>query len=259
MRSRPLPGPISRVMSDRRRSFGTVVGMLRRTFLLTASASIALLACSARTEEPLGPHPNPSVFQLLIVDHETAFADAGVPYVQALAGEGLLPVEGVELIKLPSYGRDGHRTIEGPTVAASSDRAALERAFEALPEKWRLPSSHALRYGQGSWRPGSDEPLWAAFVVQSDPVVDANGVQRVGLVDDGVGVEVIMTREAGERFAEVSGANVGRKLAIVFNGEVLSDPVIAEAITGGRAVITVGAEPAENEALARALKQALER
>jgi preprotein translocase subunit SecD len=48
------------------------------------------------------------------------------------------------------------------------------------------------------------------------------------------------TEDGGRRFAEVTRANVQRKLAIVVDGESLSSPVIQEAITGGSAQITLG-------------------
>jgi len=53
-------------------------------------------------------------------------------------------------------------------------------------------------------------------------------------------VSLVFTTEAGERFAEVTEANVDRKLAIMLDGQVMSAPVIKERIAGGRAQITLG-------------------
>ncbi len=236
--------------------------MIRRSFLaaLTCAAIITCVGCSGSTTPEAGPHPNPSVFELAVVDHETPFGDAAAPYVQALAGAGKLPVAGVELVKLPSYGREGHHVVDGATIAVARERATLERAFDELPEAWRLPPSHALRYGQKPWRDG--ELLWGVYVVKSEAIVNANDVAEVELADTSsgaMGVQLTLTREGGQRFAEVSGANIGRKLAIVLDGEVLSDPVVHEAITGGTVMVTVPGGEAEHAALANTLRAKLAR
>ncbi|MCI6869250.1 MAG: protein translocase subunit SecD [Selenomonadales bacterium] len=51
-----------------------------------------------------------------------------------------------------------------------------------------------------------------------------------------VGLE--FTDEGGKKFAELTMNNVGRRIAILLDGEVLTAPNVKEAITGGKAVIT---------------------
>lgn len=51
-----------------------------------------------------------------------------------------------------------------------------------------------------------------------------------------VGIE--FSDEGAKKFGELTMANVGRKIAILLDGEVLTAPVVNEAITGGKAVIT---------------------
>lgn len=51
-----------------------------------------------------------------------------------------------------------------------------------------------------------------------------------------VGIE--FTNEGAEKFASLTTANVGRRIAILLDGEVLTAPVVNEPITGGKAVIT---------------------
>jgi preprotein translocase subunit SecD len=46
------------------------------------------------------------------------------------------------------------------------------------------------------------------------------------------------TREGGEKFAKITGRNVGRPLAIFLDNQPISAPRVNEAITGGEAVIT---------------------
>lgn len=51
-------------------------------------------------------------------------------------------------------------------------------------------------------------------------------------------VELILTDEGAEVFAEVTAENVGNTLPIVYDGEIISNPVVNSAITGGQAMIT---------------------
>ena len=51
-------------------------------------------------------------------------------------------------------------------------------------------------------------------------------------------VELTLTDEGAKTFAEVTSANVGKALPIVYDGEVISYPTVQEAITGGTAQIS---------------------
>jgi preprotein translocase subunit SecD len=53
-------------------------------------------------------------------------------------------------------------------------------------------------------------------------------------------VTLDLTRKGGIKFANVTGANVGRKLAIVLDGKVHSAPNIRQKISGGSATISGG-------------------
>lgn len=51
-----------------------------------------------------------------------------------------------------------------------------------------------------------------------------------------VGIE--FTDEGAKKFAELTMANIGRHIGIYLDGEILTNPVVNDAITGGKAVIT---------------------
>ena len=51
-------------------------------------------------------------------------------------------------------------------------------------------------------------------------------------------VALEFTNEGGDKFAALTEANIGRHIGIYLDGEMLTNPVVNEAITGGRAVIT---------------------
>lgn len=67
-----------------------------------------------------------------------------------------------------------------------------------------------------------------------------------------VGLE--FSSEGAEKFADLTARNIGRQIAIVLDGEVLTAPVVNETITGGRAVITGSRTMEEAEHLAILLR-----
>ena len=51
-------------------------------------------------------------------------------------------------------------------------------------------------------------------------------------------VSLEFSDEGGKKFADLTSKNIGRNIAILLDGEVLTNPRVNEAITGGKAVIT---------------------
>ena len=67
-----------------------------------------------------------------------------------------------------------------------------------------------------------------------------------------VGLE--FNSEGADKFAELTAKNIGRQIAIVLDGEVLTAPVVQEAITGGRAQISGSRSIEDAERLAILLR-----
>lgn len=67
-----------------------------------------------------------------------------------------------------------------------------------------------------------------------------------------VGLE--FSEEGGKKFADLTARNIGKPIAIVLDGEVLTNPVVQEAITGGRAQISGSRSIEEAEHLAILLR-----
>ncbi len=67
-------------------------------------------------------------------------------------------------------------------------------------------------------------------------------------------VELDLTDEGGEKFAEATEASVGEQISIVYDGEVISSPLVKEAITGGIAYITGDFTYEEAENLASTIR-----
>lgn len=67
-------------------------------------------------------------------------------------------------------------------------------------------------------------------------------------------VSLEFTDEGGDKFADLTARNVGRKIAIELDGDILTAPVVQEAITGGRAQISGSRTVEEAEHLAILLR-----
>lgn len=63
-------------------------------------------------------------------------------------------------------------------------------------------------------------------------------------------VELILTDEGAQKFADATAANIEKSIAIVYDEEVISAPIVEEAITGGQAYISGMADYEEAENLA---------
>jgi len=66
-------------------------------------------------------------------------------------------------------------------------------------------------------------------------------------------IMVTLNNEGAARFAKATKENIGRRLAIVLNGQIVSAPRIAEAITGGKIMISGNFTEKEAQELARKL------
>lgn len=67
-------------------------------------------------------------------------------------------------------------------------------------------------------------------------------------------VRLEFSDEGGKKFADLTARNIGKPIAIVLDGEVLTNPVVQEAITGGRAQISGSRTMEEAEHLAILLR-----
>jgi preprotein translocase subunit SecD len=66
-------------------------------------------------------------------------------------------------------------------------------------------------------------------------------------------VEFTLTPEGRERFAALTLANIGRRLAVVVNGAIVASSIIGAEITDGRAMLSANYTEAQAQALAAEL------
>ena len=88
-----------------------------------------------------------------------------------------------------------------------------------------------------------------------DEVVDA----QPGTYDDNTGnkaycVDLLLSDEAAQTFSDVTGANIGQNLPIIYDGEVISNPTVQSQISGGTAQITGMANYEEASQLASQIR-----
>lgn len=73
-----------------------------------------------------------------------------------------------------------------------------------------------------------------SFIVLSD----ISSAETSQISEEIYGILITLTSEATEKFGNVTKNNIGRKVGVVIDGELVMAPVIREGITDGKAVIT---------------------
>lgn len=78
-------------------------------------------------------------------------------------------------------------------------------------------------------------------------------IDNSGTVQEYV-VQLAFTDEGTKKFADATTANVGKRIYIIYDGEIASAPTVQTAITGGSAVINGMADDEEAEQLAQTIR-----
>jgi preprotein translocase subunit SecD len=116
------------------------------------------------------------------------------------------------------------------------DNANVEEAIKNGP-----PPGREVLYGAAARGEGLAAER-RAFVLEARALMTGEYIQdaRVRPAEQlqGASVELILNSSGARLFEQITAANVKRKLAIVLDNRVYSDPVIQERIAGGRASIT---------------------
>ena len=72
-----------------------------------------------------------------------------------------------------------------------------------------------------------------------DDVVDAQaGTYKDNTGNNAYCVDLVLSDDAAETFSEITGANIGKNLPIIYDGAVISNPTVQSQISGGQAQIT---------------------
>ena len=82
----------------------------------------------------------------------------------------------------------------------------------------------------------SDSPMFASLILHTDLILSGKSVTGATANEDEMGypfVRVTVDAAAAKAFGDFTAANVDKRIAILVDDEVMSTPVIAEAIPGG--------------------------
>jgi preprotein translocase subunit SecD len=136
----------------------------------------------------------------------------------------------------------------GDILVLASNRSKVNRYIyshdvqKALPKDVQFVWSNDVEQSTAG-----QESYWILYLVKREPeqtgatLADARSTIGSGYEPDQAGkpiVEMKLTRPGARTFARVTGANVGKRLAIVLDDKVHSAPQIRGKIPGGSAVIT---------------------
>jgi SecD/SecF fusion protein len=139
------------------------------------------------------------------------------------------------VVQLPGVtDRDRALDIIGKTAMLEFKLVVQDNDKMKLALEGKVPEGYELKYTEDDREPIL---LEQTAVLSGDSLTDA----QVTFSQSGFGEPVVSLRfnaEGAKKFAEITAANVGRRLAIVLDGKVQSAPNIKEAIPSGEAVIS---------------------
>jgi len=96
--------------------------------------------------------------------------------------------------------------------------------------------------------------------VEKKVLLDQTALESAIVSSSGHGysqIDFSLTPDGKEQFAEVTGRNTGRRLAIVIDGQLITAPVIQAQITGGKGQITGNFTEQEAKDLAAKINKAI--
>lgn len=126
----------------------------------------------------------------------------------------------------------------------SLDRATLKTFLAHLPPEWVPPPDRIFLIERTFREADEDQVVFRTYLGEQDALLTDRDIADAAVTwDSRTGQPEVMltfTAAAAVRFEELTGANVGRRLAIILDHAVNSAPVIEGRIAGGRARITLG-------------------
>ena len=144
--------------------------------------------------------------------------------------------------------------VKQPDETMKEARARLQEWVSTL----NVPDDHEVGYGiDYDADPNTlkqTEKGWYTYYLFNKAEITGDMLRDAQAVPDqskgGLGgwyVALTFTEAGGDRFEEVTGANVKRRFAIILDGKIESAPVIQSRIAGGHASITLGSSETESQ------------
>lgn len=148
-------------------------------------------------------------------------------------------------------------------VVTATDRTSLRAAYESWFASGELTLPEGTQLAFGEWQDGRVR----SYLINSTAELDRSDIANTNIywnpTSNRPELLIEFTVEGGERFATLTGATVGKKIAFVLDGEVNSAPTVQARIEGGSTSISMGgSDPnvmqAEAEALSAILRPSTE-
>jgi preprotein translocase subunit SecD len=159
---------------------------------------------------------------------------------------------GIAVNRMPEYGRDKGVTVKEPYAFYAKERKTLEDFFHTLPPEYRPPADLEVAYGPVSLttrRGAEPEDVWRTYLIKARAGVTGEHVVSASVgFDQQTGapeVNVKLDRIGARLMEQLSGENVGLRMAIILDDAVRSDPVFNERI-GASFRITLGSTPGQS-------------
>ncbi len=99
--------------------------------------------------------------------------------------------------------------------------------------------------------------VFAAAELSGEDILDAVATHDTSSLDSRPAVSLKFTGPGGKRFGEITGENIQKRMAIVLDDLIVSDPVIQSRIPSGNAQITMGGAKGFNQQVTEAQDLAL--
>ena len=141
----------------------------------------------------------------------------------------------------------------GPSVKIygiiSSYQPYIDSLLQIPEVKKRIPYGYAFQWGEEVIQEGYK--YYPLYLLKEKPLLTGSSIldatPGIGTRNNPIGVRVdlTMTRVARAEWAQITGAHIGKRIAIVLDGVVKSAPVVQERIPNGSSVITLGNSPME--------------
>ncbi len=204
---------------------------------------------------------------------------AGLAFVFLLACVGVFGFFGYDSMSDIKLGLDleGGVSITYETVITDPTDEELSDTIYKLQQRVQAYSTEAEVYQEGSNRINIDIPgvsdanaileelgkPGSLVFTDSEGKVLMTGDQvasaKAGIIDDNTGnpsyiVELTLTDEGTVNFATATEENIGKNIAIIYDGEIYSNPIVNQVITGGKCFIDGMASYEEAENLASTIR-----
>ncbi len=175
--------------------------------------------------------------------------------------EPIITPQGTDRILVQIPGLDQEKTNDAEEQlkkVAKLEFRLVSPQSEAIVSGQVEPDPNYIKVKEKYVRDGKTVEHELAIHKKPDITGDKVSHSRAGYGQKGWEVQLEFNKEGEKQFGELTQANVGNRFAIVVDGEVISAPVINQAILGGSAEITGSFTDKEAHNLASALENPLQ-